>query len=231
MYIITFLLKVMIKVYRYNLTIRAFGQNRNTIYKYESVLMIIRKMFKFENAHIVRGCSTQRCSKSIHGHSYKLELLLESNFLDNGQMIYDFGLLKLSIKDLIDSFDHAISLWSKDDKEYIDYAKKFSDRWVELPVSPSAEQLSRVFFLIIDKLLNQINTINGENGVSLHSIIVHETDTGYAQCFKEDTYNENMGSIALENIIFSEAIQKDWANNNLWSELLQGKHFTNPKEV
>ncbi|HBO79718.1 MAG TPA: 6-carboxytetrahydropterin synthase QueD, partial [Cupriavidus sp.] len=28
--------------------------------------MLIRKLFRFENAHIVRGCSTRRCSHSIH---------------------------------------------------------------------------------------------------------------------------------------------------------------------
>ncbi|MDH5465499.1 MAG: 6-carboxytetrahydropterin synthase, partial [Thiovulaceae bacterium] len=61
--------------------------------------MIIRKLFKFENAHVVRGCSSSRCRSSIHGHSYKVELLLESNFLDHGQMVYDFGLTKQSIKD------------------------------------------------------------------------------------------------------------------------------------
>jgi len=44
--------------------------------------LIIRKLFKFENAHIVRECSTLRCSKNIHGHSYKVEVLLESNYLD-----------------------------------------------------------------------------------------------------------------------------------------------------
>ena len=56
--------------------------------------MIIRKLFKFENVHIVRGCSTVRCRSSLHGHSYKIELLFESNFLDNAQMVYDFGLMK-----------------------------------------------------------------------------------------------------------------------------------------
>ncbi len=60
--------------------------------------MIIRKLFKFENAHIVRECSTLRCSRNLHGHSYKVEVLLESNYLDNGQMVYDFGLTKLYIK-------------------------------------------------------------------------------------------------------------------------------------
>ena len=56
--------------------------------------MIIRKLFKFENAHIVRGCSSTRCRSSIHGHSYKVELLFESDFLDDGHMVYDFGLMK-----------------------------------------------------------------------------------------------------------------------------------------
>ena len=90
--------------------------------------MLIRKLFKFENAHIVRDCSTQRCSENIHGHSYKVEVLLESNYLDDGQMVYDFGLTKLYIKELIDSFDHAITLWAKDDKAYIDAMKQHSNR-------------------------------------------------------------------------------------------------------
>jgi len=70
--------------------------------------MRIRKLFKFENAHIVRNCSSDRCKYSIHGHSYQIELILEAHRLDHGQMVYDFGLLKSSIKDIIDSFDHAI---------------------------------------------------------------------------------------------------------------------------
>ena len=100
--------------------------------------MLIRKLFKFENAHIVRDCTTQRCSENIHGHSYKIEVLLESNYLDDGQMVYDFGLTKRYIKELIDSFDHAITLWSKDDTSYVEAMKTYSNRWVELPVSPSA---------------------------------------------------------------------------------------------
>jgi len=171
--------------------------------------MLIRKLFKFENAHIVRGCSTQRCRASIHGHSYEVEVLFESNFLDNGQMVFDFGLMKQSIKDLIDSFDHSIALWDGDDKAYIQDMKKHSDRWVQLPVSPSAEQFSRVIFVMVDKMLSCTKMINGEKEVSLHSIIVHETKTGYAQGFRADAYNENMGLIEPSKILFSEAVKAD----------------------
>lgn len=75
--------------------------------------MLIRKLFKFENAHVVRNCTSDRCKRSIHGHSYKVELLLKASKLDHGQMVYDFGLLKGVIKDLFDSFDHAICFGKK----------------------------------------------------------------------------------------------------------------------
>ena len=123
--------------------------------------MLIRKLFRFENAHVVRGC-TRRCSHSIHGHSYRVELLLEAHALDHGQMIYDFGLLKGDVRDLIDAFDHAVTLWSDDDPCYVESMRRHSERWVLLPVSPSAEQFSRVFFRLVDAALSGTRMTNGE---------------------------------------------------------------------
>ncbi len=190
--------------------------------------MLIRKLFRFENAHIVRNCSSQRCSRSIHGHSYQIEIILEAHALDNGQMVYDFGLLKGHIKDLIDSFDHAIAFWDKDDAEYIDYCKKFSARWISLPVSPSAEQFSRVFFVLVDAMLKQTTMQNGEADVVLHSVIVHETQTGYAQCFKADIDNPRMGLIELANIIFSTQVCNEWSDTQMYDKLKRGESFVNP---
>ncbi len=191
--------------------------------------MIIRKLFKFENAHVVRGCSSQRCKYSIHGHSYKIEVLFESNYFDKGQMVYDFGLTKGMIKELIDSFDHATAIWSGDDKSYIADIKKHSLRWVELPVSPSAEQFSRVIFLMVDKIISQTRMANGEKNVSVHSVIVHETDTGYAQGFREDAYSELMGKIDLTKIIFSPQVKAEWNDSMMWEKLLEGEVFGNPE--
>ncbi|WP_295021793.1 6-carboxytetrahydropterin synthase [Sulfurimonas sp.] len=193
--------------------------------------MIIRKLFKFENAHVVRGCSTVKCRSSIHGHSYKVELLFESNFLDNGQMVYDFGLMKQNMKDLIDSFDHSITLWSQDDKEYIKDMKKHSQRWIELPVSPSAEQFSRVFFIMIDKLLSLTSSVNGEREVKLHSVIVHETESGYAQAFVDDAYSKDMGIIYFSDIIFSDAITDDYKDKKLLEKINNNESFINLDSV
>jgi len=193
--------------------------------------VIIRKQFKFENAHIVRGCSSIKCRSSIHGHSYIVELLFESNFLDNGQMVYDFGLMKQNMKDLVESFDHAITLWSGDSAEYVKDMKKHSARWVELPVSPSAEQFSRVIFLMIDRLLQLTSTVNGEKEVKLNSVIVHETASGYAQCFSDDAYNENMGIILLEDIIFSEEVLESFHDSELFEKMKRRETFVNPTSV
>jgi len=188
-------------------------------------------MFKFENAHIVRGCSTKRCKENIHGHSYKVEVLLESNFLDRGQMVYDFGLMKRYIKECVESFDHAITLWSKDNKSYLEAMKLHSKRWIELPVSPSAEQFSRVFFLLIERVLELMEFHNSEKEVRLYSVIVHETDTGYAQCFKADAHSALMGKIDLDKISFSEVLRGEWSDEEFFEKLLSGKALAMPQEI
>jgi 6-pyruvoyltetrahydropterin/6-carboxytetrahydropterin synthase len=190
--------------------------------------MIIRKLFRFENAHIVRNCSSDRCRRSIHGHSYRVEVLLEAHALDHGQMVYDFGLMKTTIKDLIDSFDHAITYWDQDDPAYIGYCEQYSARWVRLPVSPSAEQFARVFFVLVDAVLRHTDMQNGESAVAVHSIIVHETETGYAQCFAADIHNPRMGAIGLADIVFSPQVQAEWHDTAMYSKLLAGERFTNP---
>jgi 6-pyruvoyltetrahydropterin/6-carboxytetrahydropterin synthase len=185
--------------------------------------MIIRKLFKFENAHIVRNCSSERCKFSLHGHSYKVELFFTADALDNGQMILDFGLTKMSIKEIIDGFDHATTVWNQDTPEYIADMKKHSLRWVELPVSPSAEQFSRVIFKLVEMVLEKTELTNGEVGVKVQSVIVHETDTGYAQCFKDDVDNPRMGGVIVpEDIIFSPQVCAEWSDPLMWEKLKKG---------
>ena len=192
--------------------------------------MIIRKIYDFENAHIVRFCSSKRCRTSIHGHSYKCEVMLSSTFLDSAGMVYDFGLMKQGIKVIIDSFDHATTLFSGDSDEYKNDIKKHSKRWIEIPQNPSAEQFCRVFFILIDRLLSLTNMYNNEKNVTLYSIIVHETATGYAQCFRDDAYNENMGKIELKDISFSPEILADLDDKEFFTKLKNGIKFNFPKD-
>ena len=193
--------------------------------------MIIRKLFKFEGAHIVRDCSSDRCKKSIHGHSYIVEVKFTAAALDNAQMIVDFGLLKGTVKDVIDSFDHAYSLWCKEKVDFEEFIKSHSDRYIIMPVSPTAEMYSLMFFAIIKNLIRKTQFNNGEYGVKVHSVRVHETDTGWAESFEEDYLQYWSGRYELEQIIFSDGIKNEWKDPLMWDKLLDNKPFpfTNPK--
>lgn len=194
--------------------------------------MLIRKLFRFENSHVVRGCSTARCKYNLHGHSYEVEVLLEANALDHGQMVYDFGLLKLFVGELIDSFDHATTLWSGDEAAFNDILRQMSRRWVELPVSPSAEQYARVIFIMVDMALRAVHKSNGESSdLAVHSVIVHETRTGYAQAFVYDIANPKMGLIDPSALRFSEDVRASWRDPILWEKLLAGTPLWLPNEI
>lgn len=188
--------------------------------------MIIRKKFKFEGAHIVRDCSSDRCKKSLHGHSYVVEVFFTSNKLDNGQMIMDFGLMKSTIKDFIDSFDHCYTAWEKESEEFLEFVVANSERSIVMPVSPSAEMFSLMFFYVIDKIVRNTQFNNGEGNIELHSVRVHETDTGYAESFREDLRWWNWTLLDIE---FSPAIIEEWSDTEMWDKLLRGEKFINPK--
>lgn len=194
--------------------------------------MIIRKLFKFEGAHIVRDCSSDRCKKSIHGHSYIVEVKLKSFMLDNAGMVVDFGLLKGTVKDAIDAFDHTYSLWTKEKDDYKSFIKSHSDRWIEMPCSPTAEMYAVMFYAIINKIIKKTEFNNGEKDVELLSVRVHETDTGWAEADQQDYINIWLrGGYSINNIIFSDGIKKEWKDPQMWEKLLSDEDITfyNPK--
>ncbi|MEY4504376.1 MAG: hypothetical protein RL154_670, partial [Pseudomonadota bacterium] len=86
--------------------------------------MIIRKLYTIECAHTVRNCFSDRCRLSLHGHSYHVELFFTADGLDNGGMIYDFGLLGGTVREIVDSFDHATLFWDEDSAKFIEFCKE-----------------------------------------------------------------------------------------------------------
>lgn len=193
--------------------------------------MIIRKLFKFEGSHIVRNCTSERCSRSIHGHSYLVEVFLEASRLDNAGMVMDFGLMN-PFKEIVDMFDHTHLLWDKDDAEYRDFIKRVNQRWIELPCNPSAEMLSVVFHYIFQWIIDRTRFANKEGAIKVKAVRVHETATGYAesswddvqafigQNFSEWGWGDNMEMLPIE---VSEELM-----TGTWRSVMYGVTFTNP---
>lgn len=172
--------------------------------------MKIRKEFRVESAHIVRNCTSHRCSHSIHGHSAVIEVFLESTCLDNAGMVYDFGLMKGTVKSFIDSMDHCYILCDKDDPEFRNFIKKTCDRWIELPFNPSAECLSMFVMWGVNLILANTRTFNGESSdLRCTGVRYHETTTGWAECNQNDLgvlWQEEWG----DQIKFSDGVLVDW---------------------
>jgi 6-pyruvoyltetrahydropterin/6-carboxytetrahydropterin synthase len=180
--------------------------------------VIIRKKFSFNGSHVVRNCSSERCKKSIHSHTYIVELFFTSNGLDNGMMVMDFGLMKGTIKDFVSAFNDTYSIWNKEDEEFKKFIKENYDRWIEMPVSPSAEAYSLMFFKVIDKILKATEFNNGEQEVHLHSVRVHETATGYAEAFKEDM---DWVDFDVKDIVLSENVTNKFNDPKMFEKLIE----------
>jgi 6-pyruvoyltetrahydropterin/6-carboxytetrahydropterin synthase len=187
--------------------------------------MLIRKIFSFQASHIVRNCSTRLCRANSHGHSFLVEVFFTSKGVDNGQMILDFSLTKGTIKDFIESFDHAHTLWNKEVEKFKQFYQDNFERVVTLPCSPSAEMYSLLMFYVIDKILENTTFSNGEKEPKLHSVRVHETATGYAEAFTEDL---EWWNYSLEDIQFSEGVKVEWKDPQMWDKILTGTKFINP---
>ena len=186
--------------------------------------MVIRKQFTFNGQHIVRNCSSERCKKSIHSHSYLVEIFITSKGLDTGQMVMDFGLMKGTIKDFIGSFGNAYSMWNMEKQEFKDVIYENNLRYIEMPVSPSAESYSLMFFYFIDKIIKATEFNNGEQGVELNAVRVHETKTGYAEASREDL---SWWKYSLEDIVFSPGIKTEWTDSKMMSKLIRANKVGN----
>jgi 6-pyruvoyltetrahydropterin/6-carboxytetrahydropterin synthase len=187
--------------------------------------MIIRKKYEVESAHIVRNCTSERCSHSIHGHSAVIEVFLESTQVDNAQMVYDFGLMKGTIKQFIDSMDHCYLLCAHDNEDFKNFIKNSCDRWIELPFNPSAEMLSLFVFNFVARILACTQTNNGEGDIQVKSVRYHETTTGYAEC---DVYDwQRLYYNKYDDIVFSNGVVKDWSED-LFNILRDNSIVQNP---
>ncbi|MDR2153226.1 MAG: 6-carboxytetrahydropterin synthase [Helicobacteraceae bacterium] len=175
--------------------------------------MIIRKLFRFENAHIVRGALSKKCAFSLHGHSYKAEILLKADRFKEGDIVIDFTQVKELLSWFIDSFDHSVAIWSEDKSAYIEAMKTHSDRWVVMPVNPSAEQFARVIFWFAARALKD------EKDINVDSVIVHETESAYAQAFLGDAQNVEMGVLKPKAFSFSDEIRKNWGDRERFEKL------------
>ncbi len=110
----------------------------------------------FSSAHYLRNY--QGKCENLHGHNWKVELVVKGETLDKSGMLIDFGILKRYLKEVLDILDHKCI------NEEIDFFK------VE---SPSSENLARFIFSELSLRLK-------DYGVCIDYVKVFESENSFA---------------------------------------------------
>ena len=96
--------------------------------------MKVTKQFKMEVAHRLVSSYSKKC-QSIHGHSYLMEVTLESEHLNDDAMVMDFGEVKDKMNSFFESFDHSLVVYDKD---------------IMLPLVMQIESLLHIRLMVVD---------------------------------------------------------------------------------
>ncbi len=145
-------------------------------------MFTIRKQFKFEMAHQLWDSYSAACHENLHGHSYVLELYIQSKELDHTGMVVDFGEIKDVVKDYVDQWDHSLTMPSMFPKEYLDMLAKFTKKFRITSYNPTAEHMSEDMFNTLSKNLNDYQKEKfGEIRWEVIKVRLHETTTGWAE--------------------------------------------------
>ena len=142
----------------------------------------ITKEFKFETSHALSG--HDGLCKNVHGHSYKLSVtiigkpILDLNNPKYG-MVMDFSDLKKIINNIIvEPFDHATVLNIKSNKKLVNFMEDEGHKIVKVKYQPTSEMM------ILD-FAERIKS-NLPKEVKLHSLILRETETCFAEWHSSD---------------------------------------------
>ena len=104
----------------------------------------ICKSIEVENGHMLSK-HPDKC-RFPHGHTRKVEFILESPELDENQMVCDFKIIKTALGDWLDRFDHALCM-NTDDPAYPDFKARYGDRVIGFEhQDPTTELMARTIF-------------------------------------------------------------------------------------
>jgi len=144
----------------------------------------ICKIFEIENGHMLSK-HPEKC-QFPHGHSRKVECVLEAAELDGSEMVCDFKLLKHLIGEYLDTFDHAMCM-NTEDPAYEEFKARYGDRVIGFErEDPTTEILARDFFhhlkgSLATYLADQSKGYPLQEGVRLVKIRVWETSSSWAE--------------------------------------------------
>lgn len=142
------------------------------------------KILEVENAHMLSKHPDQ--CKFPHGHSRRIEFVLEADSLDDNDMVCDFKIIKVAVADYIDSFDHAICV-NTDDPHFELLKDVYKDHVIAFQqADPTTEVIARQIFETCTKRLEEYRKQQAaryvlRSQVRLLRVRVWETSSSWAE--------------------------------------------------
>jgi 6-pyruvoyltetrahydropterin/6-carboxytetrahydropterin synthase len=147
-----------------------------------ATLIRVTKEFSFEMAHALWNYDGP--CRNVHGHSYKLFVTLSGIPVDDPQnpkngMVIDFTDLKSVVKkEIINVFDHVVTISGNYDTEKMKMFRSMFGNTVVVDYQPTCENLVADFAERIRK--------HFQDKVRLYSLKLYETATSYAEWYASD---------------------------------------------
>lgn len=146
----------------------------------------ICKTIDIENGHMLSK-HPDKC-QFPHGHTRKVEFVLEADDLDENEMVCDFKIVKEAVEDYLDTLDHALCM-NTDDKAYPEFKERYGDRVIGFESQdPTTEVMAKVIFDTFNQKLHDY-AAKPERKYALRSDVrvikvrVWETATSWAEFF------------------------------------------------
>ncbi len=144
----------------------------------------ICKSLEIENGHMLTK-HPDKC-RFPHGHTRKVEFVLEAAELDGNEMVCDFKIIKQAVGEWLDTFDHAMCM-NTDDPAYSDFKERYGDRVIGFESQdPTTELMAKTIF---DHTTNALSDYAAKpdaryplaDGVKLLCVRVWETSSSWAE--------------------------------------------------
>ena len=144
----------------------------------------ICKSLEIENGHMLSK-HPDKC-RFPHGHSRRVEFVLEAEQLDANEMVCDFKVIKETVGAWLDGLDHAICM-NTDDPAYAEFKQRYGERVIGFESQdPTTEVMARTIFEHTRRALEEHAARDGARyalsaGVRLRRVRVWETSSSWAE--------------------------------------------------
>jgi 6-pyruvoyltetrahydropterin/6-carboxytetrahydropterin synthase len=144
----------------------------------------ICKIIEIENGHMLSK-HPDKC-RFPHGHSRKIEFVLEATELDQRDMVCDFKVLRTTMDSFLEQYDHAMCV-NTEDPQYEALRNAYGERVIGFPnTDPTTEMIAKRFFEACqERLLDYAKRADAryplQANVRLVKVRVWETSSSWAE--------------------------------------------------